>query len=155
MIKLVEPVWGVNISKALFAWMQASPFWYHWMPIFADIFVLSYPIYLLALYGYGMVIRKKGAKVEGWKSWLEYKTSAIYIFVGTFLTAVFNVLVQYFFDKARPNVVLGLADLKHETILHRFLPSSSFRSCCSQYGDSYEFPLARNPEKRYKIYPIW
>ena len=44
------------------------------------------------------------------------------------LAAIVNVLVQYFFDKARPNVVLGLADLKHETILHNFLPSSSFPS---------------------------
>lgn len=55
MIKLIEPIWSVNLSKALFAWMQASTFLSHWMPILADIFVFSYPIYLVALYVAGMV----------------------------------------------------------------------------------------------------
>jgi undecaprenyl-diphosphatase len=79
---------------------------------------------LLALYGYGMLVKWRGNKEQ----WQWYKTSWIYILIGTVLAAIANVLVQYFFDKARPNLVLGLADLKHETILHKFLPASSFPS---------------------------
>ena len=124
MIHLIEPQWGVALSQSLFAWMQASAFWYHLMPVLADIFVLTYPVYLLALYGYGMLLKWR----ENTEQWQWYKTSWIYILMGTILTAVVNLGVQYFFDKARPNVVLWLADLKHETIIHKFLPSSSFPS---------------------------
>lgn len=124
MIHLVEPQWGVALAQSLFAWMQLSAFWSHRMPILADIFVLSYPVCLLGLYGYGMLLKWRGNREQ----WQWYKTSWIYILMGTVLSIIVNVLVQYFFDKARPNVALWLADLKHETILHKFLPSSSFPS---------------------------
>ena len=117
MINLIEPLWSVNLSKALFAWMQASTFLSHWMPILADVFVLTYPVFLIILYVYGMISKK-----------LQYKISAIFIFFGTLLSAIVNLLIQYFIIEARPNVVLWLPDLKHETIFHKFLPSSSFPS---------------------------
>jgi hypothetical protein len=62
MIHLVEPQWGVALAQSLFTWMQFSAFWSHRMPILADIFVLSYPIYLLAVYGYGMLLKWRGNK---------------------------------------------------------------------------------------------
>ncbi len=117
MINLIEPLWSVNISKSLFAWMQASVFLSHRMPIFADVFILTYPVFLVILYVYGMITKK-----------LQYKISAVFIFFGTLLSAIINLLIQYFVIEARPNVVLGLPDLKHETIFHKFLPSSSFPS---------------------------
>lgn len=117
MIKLIEPLWSVNMSKSLFAWMQASAFLSHWMPILADVFVLTYPVYLVVLYLYGMISKQ-----------ISYKIAAIFIFLGTLLSAIVNLVVQYFIIEARPNVVLWLPDLKHETIFHKFLPSSSFPS---------------------------
>ncbi|MCX6823478.1 MAG: phosphatase PAP2 family protein [candidate division SR1 bacterium] len=117
MFNLIEPLWSVNISRSLFAWMQASTFLSHWMPILADVFVLTYPVFLVILYVYGMITKK-----------LQYKISAVFIFFGTLLSAIVNLLIQYFIIEARPNVVLGLPDLKHETIFHKFLPSSSFPS---------------------------
>ena len=44
------------------------------------------------------------------------------------LQQVINIGIQFFVDKIRPNVVLGLIDLKHETILNKFMPTSSFPS---------------------------
>lgn len=123
MFKLVEPTRGVNLSKSLFAWMQASIFWSQWIPVLADIFVFSYPIYLLALYIYGIVEGRR-SKVEG----LQKKIAALYIFVGVLMSAIVNVGIQFFVDKVRPNMVLGLVDLKQETVLHKFLPSASFPS---------------------------
>lgn len=87
------------------------------VPIVADIFVFTYPIYLVALYLYG-IIRKK----------IEYKTWALFIFLSTALVTVLNIFIQFFFDKQRPNIVLWLDDQKIETVLHKFLPSSSFPS---------------------------
>lgn len=123
MIKLIEPLWSVNLSKALFAWMQASAFLSHWMPILADIFVFSYPVYLVVLYLFWMVKSRK-SKVEG----LQYKIAAIFIFLGTLLTTIVNIVIQFFIDKVRPDVILGVADLKTPSILHKFLPSASFPS---------------------------
>ena len=95
MFHLTEPQWGVVLSKSLHTWMQASPFLLFWIPKCADLFVLTYPIYLLILYIYGMAKKK-----------IYYKKAAIFIFVGAILSEVVNILAQFFVDKARPNVVL-------------------------------------------------
>lgn len=126
MFKIVEPQWWVSILQSLFAWMQASIFWSYWIPILADIFVFTYPVYLLALYMYGMT--------QTWKRWatlergIYYKISALYIVAGVFVSLVANIGIQFFVDKVRPNVVLWLDNLKNETILNGFMPTSSFPS---------------------------
>ena len=117
MFKLIEPQWWVSVLNSLFAWMQASVFWSHWIPVLADVFVFTYPVYLLALYIYGWIKKK-----------IYYKIASLYIFVGVFVSVAVNVGIQSFIDKVRPNFVLGLTDLKHETILNTFLPSASFPS---------------------------
>lgn len=117
MLKLIEPQWWENLLMKLFAWMQASGFWSYRIPVLADVFVFTYPVYLLVLYGYGF-----------FKKHLQSKIAALYIFAGTILSVVVNIGIQYFVDKARPNIVLWLADLKNETVLHGFLPSASFPS---------------------------
>lgn len=117
MWKLVEPTRGVNLLKSLFVWMQASVFRSYRIPILADVFVFTYPVYLLVLYVYGMMKKK-----------IYYKVSALCIWFGTAISLLANIFVQFFVDKARPNVVLWLADLKKETILHWMLPESSFPS---------------------------
>ncbi len=140
MLKLVEPQWWVSLLKYLFAWMQASIFWSYWIPILADVFVFTYPVYLLALYGYGMVEGRRykveknidsGRNTWPWNeviTWMYNKIAALYIFAGTIVSIVVNIGIQFFVDKVRPNVILWLANLKNETILHKFMPSSSFPS---------------------------
>lgn len=132
MWKLVEPIRGVNLSKNLFAWMQTSVFWMHRIPILADIFVFSYPVYLLALYIYGVIksstLKGTPSFKKGGQDWLYHKVAAMYIAAGVGCSVLINIWIQFFVDKVRPNVVLGLADFKQETILHQFLPSASFPS---------------------------
>jgi len=128
MFKLIEPQWWVSVLNSLFAWMQASIFWSHWIPVLADVFVFTYPVYLLGLYIYWMTQTLKRWNVEALKRWMKYKIAALYIFAGVFVSIVVNVGIQFFIDKVRPNFVLGLTDLKHETILNTFLPSASFPS---------------------------
>jgi len=117
MFKILEPQWWVNLLKSLFAWMQASIFRSYRIPILADVFVFMYPVYLWFLYIYGMAKKK-----------IYYKISALYILAGVAMTYIINVGIQFFVDKVRPNVVLWLPNLKHETVLNKFLPTSSFPS---------------------------
>jgi hypothetical protein len=48
--------------------MQASVFWSHRIPVLADVFVFTYPVYLLAVYVYGMA-----------KKNIYYRIAALYI----------------------------------------------------------------------------
>lgn len=117
MISLIEPTWSLHLSQYLFVWMQSHVLLYTLIPLLADIFVFSYPIYLVSLYVYGMFTKN-----------IAYKIDAIAIFFGTCLAALVNILIQFFVDKSRPDIVLGVVDLKTPSILHRFLPSASFPS---------------------------
>ena len=127
MFKIVEPQWWINLLKSLFAWMQASIFRSYRIPVFADAFVFTYPVYILALYIYWIAwcLRRDVWSIA---KWMQYKISALYIVAGTAISFIANISIQFFIDKARPNVVLWLADLKHETILNKLMPSSSFPS---------------------------
>lgn len=88
------------------------------VPVLADVFVFFYPVFLLALYLYGMY-RKNN----------HYKREALWILIVSWVTIVLNIVIQFFVSKSRPNVVLGLENAAEpETLLHKFLPSSSFPS---------------------------
>lgn len=128
MFRLVEPQWWVNLLNSLFAWMQASVFWSYWIPVLADVFVFSYPVYLIVLYGFGIIQTMKRSNIETFKRGLYYKVAAMYIAAGVGFSVIANIAIQFFVDKSRPNIVLWLTDLKQETVLHKFLPSASFPS---------------------------
>jgi undecaprenyl-diphosphatase len=82
----------------------------------ADIFTLIYPIFLIFLYLKG-IIQKKA----------EDKQAALFIFFSCVISILVNILIQSFLIKNRPNVELFNADVG-ETVLHSFLPQSSFPS---------------------------
>lgn len=117
MIQLIEPNRGITLVQTLNASMVNNPTLSHRAPILADIFVFSYPIYLLGLYGWGRI-----------KKTLVPKISALTIVASVAATVITNIIIQFWVNKARPNIVLGLLDQKHETVLHKFLPTSSFPS---------------------------
>jgi membrane-associated phospholipid phosphatase len=97
--------------------MTNNPTLSHRAPILADIFVFSYPVYLLGLYSWGRI-----------KKTITPKISALIIWANVAVTVIANLGIQFFIQKDRPNIVLGLLDQKHETVLHKFLPNSSFPS---------------------------
>ena len=117
MIKLIEPTRWVTLVQNLNTAMIESSILSYRVPILADIFVFSYPIYLLGLYGWWWI-----------KKDILPKVSALIIWANVAITVIINISIQFFIDKARPNIVLWLIDQKQETILHKFLPSSSFPS---------------------------
>ncbi len=119
MLKLLEPVWAKKIFISMYTAFQQTSFLYYLLPICADIFVFIYPIYLLVVYFWGI-----------WKKDYYYKHAGVSIFFSTVITAIVNVLcLQSFFEKQRPNIFLNLTTSETgETILHQYLPVSSFPS---------------------------
>jgi membrane-associated phospholipid phosphatase len=115
-IALIEPSWGVNILQWWIDIQEKYSFISDLAPVFADIFVLAYPAFLILVYLYAMI--KKKVQIKQW---------AIYICIATFIAVVINIWVQTFFYKERPIVVMNNVETE-ETLLHDILPTSSFPS---------------------------
>jgi membrane-associated phospholipid phosphatase len=117
MFTMQEPVWWYNLLLFLNEYMKYHNFLLISIPITADVFVFLYPVLLVILYLVGLFKNKD-----------YYKESALWIFWSWVLSMLFNIVVQFFCDKVRPNILLWLEYEKIETILHKFLPQSSFPS---------------------------
>ncbi|MCK9466911.1 MAG: phosphatase PAP2 family protein [Candidatus Absconditabacterales bacterium] len=117
MLAMQEPTWGHNLLLFLNEYMKYHYFLLISVPITADIFVFFYPMLLFILYLIGLLKNKE-----------YYKESALWIFFSGIFSVIFNIFIQLFCDKIRPNILLGMLDEKLETILHKILPQSSFPS---------------------------
>lgn len=116
-ITMIEPHRGYDFLLFLVNLWEKYPQIWNFYPIGADVFVFIYPIFLVALYLYG-IIKKK----------LETKKEALFIFFSCFFSISINIISQQFFDKQRPIYELGIKNVDQETLLHQFLPSTSFPS---------------------------
>lgn len=116
-MNLIEPQRWLQLLLALHQTMISSNTRASLTPILADVFVFSYPIYLAILYSLGWI-----------KKQINYKIASLWIFANVVITTLVNLGIQALVQKSRPNVILWLADQKTETVLHDYLPSSSFPS---------------------------
>lgn len=117
MIMMQEPVWWYNTLMFLNEFMKYHKVLLWLVPVTADLFVFFYPILLIVLYIIWIYQKNK-----------YYKESALWIFWSWIFSVLFNIFLQLFFDKDRPSVLLWLDYEKMETILHKYLPESSFPS---------------------------
>ena len=115
-IHLTEPYWWIDFLS----WWTTLQSEYEMIsslaPIFADIFVILYPIFLVSIYIYAMIAKKP-----------LLKQGSLYIFFATLIAVLINIWVQLFFYKERPIVALNQIEVE-ETLLHEILPTSSFPS---------------------------
>lgn len=115
-IQLIEPSRWMDILNR---WIDIQSK-YEWIanlaPTFADIFVFTYPVFLILIYLYAII--KKKTNIKQW---------ALYILFATIIAVLINIWIQCFFYKERPIVVLNQPETK-ETFMHDFLPPSSFPS---------------------------
>ncbi|HRX63724.1 MAG TPA: phosphatase PAP2 family protein [Candidatus Absconditabacterales bacterium] len=143
MIPMQEPIWGKNLLLFLNEYIKYNDFLMYSVPLSADIFVFFYPVLLVILYIVGIVKNK-----------IYYKESALWIFWAGVLSMLVNISTQLFFDKLRPNLLLGMDYEKIETILHRFLPQSSFPSdhAATSMGIAVALFLwgSKNKDKKFK-----
>jgi len=115
-MNLIEPQRWLQLLLTINQTMLSSSTRSTITPILADIFVFSYPVYLGVIYSMGR-IRKQ----------ISYKIAALWIFANVVITTLVNIWIQTLVQKSRPNIVLWLVENK-ETVLHKYLPSSSFPS---------------------------
>lgn len=83
------------------------------IPYTADIFVFTYPVYLVAVYLYGIVQKKR-----------YYKEASLAIFFSAWVAAAINYIIQFFGDKTRPEQAI---ENKANLILEH-LPTDPFPS---------------------------
>ena len=114
-IALQEPSRWINLVVQLNDYMKYHDFLLKVIPVTADIFVFLFPILLVTIYIIWLI--KKSDKI---------KESALRVFWSAIITSVINICIQFFFTKSRPTMMLF--GHEEETMLHKFLPSSSFPS---------------------------
>lgn len=114
---MVEPRRWYDFLLFLVDLGKRYPMIQEFYPIGADIFVFVYPIFLTIWYLKGII-----------KKQIQAKQEALFIFFSCFIAVAFNILTQQFFDKQRPIYELWTKVLDQETILHSFLPVTSFPS---------------------------
>ena len=115
MFPLQEPTRWINIITQLNEYMKYHDFLLKIIPITADIFVFLFPILLIIIYI--IWLSKNSDKI---------KESALRVFWSAIITSTINICIQFFFTKSRPTMMLW--GHEEETILHKFLPNSSFPS---------------------------
>lgn len=117
-------------------------------PIGADIFVFVYPIFLTFRYLKGIIKKQFQAKQE-----------ALFIFLSCFIAIACNIITQQFFDKQRPIYEFGTRVLDQETILHSFLPVTSFPSdhavVTFAIATATLLIASKNADKKLKIWSIF
>ena len=115
-IQLVEPMWWKNLLQWGIDLQDLYPWISDIAPILADVFVLIYPAFLVCLYVFAILKKRKSVK-----------QGCLYIFLVTFVAVLINIWIQCFFYKERPIVSLNQIETS-ETLLHEILPVSSFPS---------------------------
>lgn len=116
-ISMIEPQWGYSFLKFMVDLGYQHQWIQKWYPIGADIFVFVYPFFLTLWYLKGILKKDWNAKQE-----------ALFIFFSCFLSIGCTILSQQFFDKKRPLYEFAFDQTHQESLLHSFLPSTSFPS---------------------------
>jgi len=113
MFTIVEPQWGIDLLVSLNTWMMSSQTIIFWIPKLADLFVFTYPVFLVILYfranlpqiAFRLPRFARNDRLQS-RGVLYYKIAALFIGFSVLLTVFANLLVQYIFDKVRPDVIL-------------------------------------------------
>lgn len=113
MLKVIEPTRAVNLMRAMNDFVVKDSILKELVPYTADVFVFTYPVYLVALYIYG--INKKSD---------YYKEAALMVFFSSMGAAVVNIIIQALTDKSRPEEYI----LNKENLILSHLPTDPFPS---------------------------
>lgn len=112
-IPMNEPIRGKKLMIALNDWVNQHYILTKLVPFTADIFVFTYPVYLVALYLRG--VNKRST---------YYKEAALYIFFSTASAVAVNLVIQFFTDKSRPEQSI----INKKFLLLDHIPSDPFPS---------------------------
>lgn len=108
--------------------MASSTFWTQLVPILSDIFVFSYPCYLLYLYFVAHDHDNRWRSFLFWHQDRKHKYEALTIFSSFVLSIVINYSIKWFVEQARPYKVLDLLINPQESLILESIPHDSFPS---------------------------
>lgn len=112
-IKIIEPLRGQQLMVSLNSRIVKHDLLVRLLPWTADIFVFTYPVYLVGLYLRG--VRKQN-------DYYQYASFAIAF--SAWVAAVTNTVIQYFGDKKRPEIAILFKD----NLILPHLPTDPFPS---------------------------
>jgi membrane-associated phospholipid phosphatase len=112
-MQLIEPQRWVNVIQAMNTFVSSSQLMFTIVSILADVIVFLFPVFLAGVY---IVWMKKKSDV--------YKVYALRIFSSAIIAAIINIIIQFFFNKTRPESVLTAT----WSLLLKHLPTMSFPS---------------------------
>lgn len=95
-ITIIEPIWGKQFMIGLNNRIHKHEILLRLIPFTADAFVFTYPGYLVVLYVRG--IHKRST---------YYKEAALYMFFSAMWAASINQVIQFFWDKSRPEEAIA------------------------------------------------
>lgn len=113
MLKLIEPTRAVTLMRAMNDFVVKDSILKNLVPFTADIFVFTYPVYLVVLYLYGINKRSD-----------YYKEAALMVFFSSIGASVINIIIQALTDKSRPEEYI----LNKENLILNHLPTDPFPS---------------------------
>lgn len=112
-IKIIEPLWWQQLMVTLNSWVIKHDLLVKLLPWTADIFVFTYPVYLVGLY-LRWIHKEKD----------YYKHASFAFAFSAWLASILNSFIQYFGDKVRPETMIALKS----NLLLDHLPTDPFPS---------------------------
>jgi undecaprenyl-diphosphatase len=98
------------------------------IPVLSDIFVFSYPLYLIYLYFFTHDTMWRWKKIRHRTSDRQHKYVALTIFSSFIGSLIINYIIKAFVEQPRPYQVLDLAINPKESLILNSIPSDSFPS---------------------------
>ncbi len=117
-----------SIILTLNARMASSSLLTIMIPILSDIFVFSYPLYLIYLYFFSHDKLSRRSQLRNTLSNRLYKYQALTIFFWFVWSILINYIVKFFVEEQRPYQVINLLINPKESLILNSIPTDSFPS---------------------------
>lgn len=115
-IQLLEPTRWVNLLLNMNGLLIKHEILMKTLPLASDIFVFIYPIYLVALYVWGIY------------KWSTHRIAALFVFWSGWFAIWTNAIIKLIFTKTRPDVLLDLAFENRDGLVLEGIPANTFPS---------------------------
>ncbi len=145
------------IIISLNTWMSSYPILSKIIPLLADIFVFSYPIYLIYLYFFTTDRIKRWQKLSHQYKDRLHKYNALSILFSFIWSIAINYIIKAFIEQPRPYQVLHLTTNPKESLILNSIPTDSFPSDHAAVGMTIAITtlLLWYHHKNKKIIAIW
>lgn len=117
-----------SIILTLNARMASSPILTAILPILADIFVFTYPLYLIYLYFFTHDEISRWKKIWKRSDDRQHKYQALLILFSFIGVVIVNYIIKFFITEQRPYHTLNLAINPKESLILNTIPTDSFPS---------------------------